>query len=61
MLAETLMEHSVLKNAMVGFCMSILFATCWGILFQAFRLGYLYLGWVHLGFVSGTVVHIRLF
>ena len=41
--------------------MSKLFATCWGMLFQAFRLGYLCLRWVFLGFVSGTIVNIWLF
>ena len=37
-----------------------LFATYWGMLFQAFRLGYLYLRRVFLGFVLGAVVRIRL-
>ena len=36
--------------------MSKLFATCWGMLFQLFRLGYLCLMWVCLGLVSGASV-----
>ena len=51
----------VLKDATAGFHMSKLIATYLGMLFQAFKLGYLYLGQVHLGFVSGAVVCIRLF
>ena len=38
-----------------GLFISKLFATCWGMLYQVFRLGYLYLGQVHLGFVLGAV------
>ena len=51
----------LLKGTMAGFRMFKLFATYWGMLFQVFRLGYLYLGRVFLGFVSGAIVHIRLF
>ena len=46
----------MLKDATVGFCMSKLFATYWEMLFYAFRLGYLCLGWVCLRFISGAVV-----
>ena len=49
------------KDTTAGFHMSKVFATCWGMLFQMFRLGYLCLGRVHLGFVLGSVVHIWLF
>ena len=35
-----------------------LFATCWGMLFKVFRLGYLRLSWVCLGFVLGAVERI---
>ena len=51
----------MLKDTIAGFCISKLFATCWGMLPQVFRLGYLCLRWVYLGFVSGAVVCIRLF
>ena len=51
----------MLKGATVGLLVSKLFATCWGMLFQLFRLGYLYLRWVCLGLVSGAIVHIKLF
>ena len=49
-----------LKDATVGLLVSKLFATCWGMLFQVFRPAYLCLGWVHLGFVSSTVVRNKL-
>ena len=52
---------SLLKGTTVGLLISKLFSTCWGMLFQVFRLGYLYLGRVCLEFVSGAVVCIRLF
>ena len=45
----------MLKGAMAGLLGSKLFATCWGMLFQVFRLGYLCLGQVCLGFVSGAL------
>ena len=51
----------MLKDATAGLFRPKLFATCWGMLFQVFRLGYLGFKWVCLGFVSGAVVHIRLF
>ena len=51
----------MLKGATVGLLMSKLFATCWGMLFQVFRLGYLCLGQVPLGLVSGAAVRISLF
>ena len=51
----------LLKGAMVGLLISILFATCWEMLFQVFRLGYMCLGQVCLGLVSGATVCISLF
>ena len=48
---------SLLKGATVG-CLCQLFETCWGMLLQVFRLGYLCNGRVHLGFVLGAVVRI---
>ena len=41
-----------------GLLMSKLLATCWGMLCQVFKFGYLYLGRVCLGFVLGAIVHI---
>ena len=38
-----------------------LLASYWGMLFQMFRLIYMYLRRVHVGFLYGTVVCIRLF
>ena len=46
------------EGCYTGLFISKLFATCWGVLFQVFRLGYRYLRWVCLGFVSGSVVRI---
>ena len=37
------------------------FATCWEKFLQVFRLIYMCLGWVHVGFVAGAIVRIRLF
>ena len=54
-------SHNMLQGATAGLLISKLFATCCGILFQVFRLGYLCLRHVCLGFASGAVVCIRLF
>ena len=51
----------MLKDTTVGLLMLKLFATCWGMLFQVFRLAYLNVGQVHLGLVSGVAVHVSLF
>ena len=40
-------SYHVLKDTTVGLFLSKLFATCWGMLLQVFRLAYLYFGWVY--------------
>ena len=54
-------QEGMLKGTMAGLLISKLFATCWGMLFQVFKLAYLYLERVCLGLVSGAIVCIRLF
>ena len=51
---------SLLKDAIAGL-LGLAIAIYWRMLFKVFRLGYLCLRWVYLGFVLGAVVCIRLF
>ena len=51
-------DEQCVEGCYSGLFMSKLFANYWGMLFQVLRLGYLHLGRVCLGFVSGTIERI---